>query len=39
MKVQKLNSYFLQYINNIEVFILRGREIKQQELKNGKERQ
>jgi len=39
MKVQKMYSYFLQYINNITVLILKGREIRQQELKNERERQ
>lgn len=38
MKVQKMNSYFLKYINNIKVLILNGREIRQQELKNEREK-
>jgi len=39
MKVQKMDSNFLQYINNIKVLILKGREIREQELKNERERQ
>jgi hypothetical protein len=39
MKVQKMDSYFLQYINYIKVLILKGREIMQQEVKNERERQ
>jgi hypothetical protein len=39
MKVQKMDSNFIRYINNFKILILKEREIRQQELKNERESQ